>query len=63
MDAASPLRGANPSVQSDLRKMKELAWADRGATWWLETRWGRPDTQDDRNRQMTERLAAGPPKS
>jgi hypothetical protein len=39
------------------------AWADSGATWWLETRWGMPDTQDDRNRQMTERLAAGPPKA
>ena len=37
-------------------------WSQAGATWWLETRWGMPDTQDDRNRQMTERLAAGPPK-
>ena len=38
------------------------AWSRAGATWWLETRWGMPDTQDERIRQMTRRLAAGPPR-
>jgi hypothetical protein len=38
------------------------AWAQAGATWWLETRWGMPGTQDERIRQMTGRLAAGPPR-
>ncbi|HRE88403.1 MAG TPA: hypothetical protein PK095_04605 [Myxococcota bacterium] len=31
MDAASPLRGANPSVQRDFRNMKEVALGQRGA--------------------------------
>ncbi|HWG13798.1 MAG TPA: LLM class flavin-dependent oxidoreductase [Streptosporangiaceae bacterium] len=39
------------------------AWADAGLTWWLESRWGMPDTQEERIKQMTERLAAGPPRS
>jgi alkanesulfonate monooxygenase SsuD/methylene tetrahydromethanopterin reductase-like flavin-dependent oxidoreductase (luciferase family) len=39
------------------------AWSQAGATWWLETRWGRPDTQTERVQQMTERLAAGPPRT
>ena len=38
------------------------AWADAGLTWWLESRWGMPDTQQERIQAMTERLAAGPPK-
>ena len=38
------------------------AWAEAGATWWLETRWGMPDTERERIGQLTERLAAGPPK-
>jgi hypothetical protein len=38
------------------------AWAEAGATWWLETRWGMPDTERERIGQVTERLAAGPPK-
>jgi alkanesulfonate monooxygenase SsuD/methylene tetrahydromethanopterin reductase-like flavin-dependent oxidoreductase (luciferase family) len=38
------------------------AWSQAGATWWLETRWGMPDTQTERVQQMTERLAAGPPR-
>jgi len=38
------------------------ALADPGATWWLETRWGMPDTLPDRVQEMTERLAADPPK-
>ena len=33
--------------------------ADAGATWWLETRWGMPDTMPERVQDMTERLAAG----
>jgi hypothetical protein len=31
MDVASPLRGANPSVQRNVRLLKEVALADRGA--------------------------------
>lgn len=31
MDFASPLRGSNPSVQRDIRNLKELALAERGS--------------------------------
>lgn len=31
LDVASPLRGANPSMQRDFRHMKEMALAERGA--------------------------------
>jgi hypothetical protein len=37
------------------------ALAEAGATWWLETRWGMPDTLPERVHEMTGRLAAGPP--
>ena len=53
--------GETPAGDPAAAAAQVKAWADRGATWWLETRWGMPGTQDDRNRQMTERLAAGPP--
>lgn len=38
-------------------------WAQAGATWWLETRWGGPDDLPDRLRQTRDRIAAGPPGS
>lgn len=37
------------------------AWAAAGCTWWLETRWGGSADLAERMRQMSERLAAGPP--
>jgi alkanesulfonate monooxygenase SsuD/methylene tetrahydromethanopterin reductase-like flavin-dependent oxidoreductase (luciferase family) len=37
-------------------------WAQAGATWWLESRWGGNDTLAARVAGMTQRLAAGPPK-
>lgn len=36
-------------------------WADAGCTWWLETRWEMPHDSEERMRQISERLAAGPP--
>jgi Luciferase-like monooxygenase len=54
--------GETPAGDRAAAAAQVLPWADSGATWWLETRWGMPDTQDDRIRQMTKRLAAGPPK-
>ncbi len=39
------------------------AWADAGGTWFLETRWGGLDSTHERVRQMTDRLAAGPPRA
>ncbi|HEY2523240.1 MAG TPA: hypothetical protein VGJ19_24225, partial [Streptosporangiaceae bacterium] len=53
--------GETPAGDPAAAAAQVKAWADGGATWWLETRWGMPGTQDERNRQMTERLAAGPP--
>jgi hypothetical protein len=37
-------------------------WAEAGATWWLETLWGATGTVDQRTRQVTDRIAAGPPR-
>jgi len=36
-------------------------WAQAGATWWLETRWGGPDDLPDRLAQVRDRITAGPP--
>ena len=55
--------GETPADDPAAAAAQVKAWSDGGVTWWLETRWGMPDTQDDRVRQMTERLAAGPPES
>jgi alkanesulfonate monooxygenase SsuD/methylene tetrahydromethanopterin reductase-like flavin-dependent oxidoreductase (luciferase family) len=38
-----------------------LQWAEAGATWWLETRWGPTETTDQRVAEMTARIEAGPP--
>ena len=37
-------------------------WAQAGCTWWLETRWEMPHGAAERMRQVTKRLAAGPPR-
>jgi alkanesulfonate monooxygenase SsuD/methylene tetrahydromethanopterin reductase-like flavin-dependent oxidoreductase (luciferase family) len=36
-------------------------WREAGCTWWLETRWEMPHDSAERMRQITERIAAGPP--
>jgi alkanesulfonate monooxygenase SsuD/methylene tetrahydromethanopterin reductase-like flavin-dependent oxidoreductase (luciferase family) len=60
MDVVSD--GETPAGDPAAAGAQVKPWADAGATWWLETRWGMPDTQADRVRAMTERLAAGPPR-
>jgi alkanesulfonate monooxygenase SsuD/methylene tetrahydromethanopterin reductase-like flavin-dependent oxidoreductase (luciferase family) len=37
-------------------------WSDAGCTWWMETRWEMPHHTPDRMRQITDRIAAGPPR-
>jgi alkanesulfonate monooxygenase SsuD/methylene tetrahydromethanopterin reductase-like flavin-dependent oxidoreductase (luciferase family) len=36
-------------------------WAQAGCTWWLETRWGTPETTTQRVDEARERIQAGPP--
>lgn len=36
-------------------------WAEAGYSWWLETRWGKPETVCGRVGLIAERIAAGPP--
>ncbi len=36
-------------------------WAEAGCTWWLETRWELPHHSVERMREITARIAAGPP--
>jgi len=38
-------------------------WAEAGCTWWLETRWEMPHNSPERMRQISERIAAGPPRA
>jgi alkanesulfonate monooxygenase SsuD/methylene tetrahydromethanopterin reductase-like flavin-dependent oxidoreductase (luciferase family) len=56
------LDGETPADDPAAAATQVKAWAEAGLTWWLESRWGMPDTQQERIRAMTERLAAGPPK-
>ena len=56
------LDGETPADDLAAAATQVKAWADAGLTWWLESRWGMPDTQQERIRAMTERLTAGPPK-
>jgi alkanesulfonate monooxygenase SsuD/methylene tetrahydromethanopterin reductase-like flavin-dependent oxidoreductase (luciferase family) len=37
-------------------------WSDAGCTWWMETRWEMPHHSPERMRQITDRIAAGPPR-
>lgn len=53
--------GETPTGDPTAAAAQVAPWAEAGGTWWLETRWGMPDTQAERVRQMTDRLAAGPP--
>jgi alkanesulfonate monooxygenase SsuD/methylene tetrahydromethanopterin reductase-like flavin-dependent oxidoreductase (luciferase family) len=55
--------GETPADDPDGAAVQVKAWTDAGATWWLETRWGMGDSQAERIQAMTERLAAGPPRS
>ena len=38
-----------------------VPWANAGCTWWLETRWGSPESLVERLEQVRERVKAGPP--
>ena len=55
--------GETPADDPAASAAQVKAWADAGTTWWVESRWGMPDSEAERIQQMTERLAAGPPKS
>ena len=37
-------------------------WAEAGCTWWMETRWAMPHHTADRMQQISDRIAAGPPR-
>jgi hypothetical protein len=45
-----------PADDPEAASEKVTRWRDRGATWWLESRWG-PDRDD-----VDVRIAAGPPR-
>jgi alkanesulfonate monooxygenase SsuD/methylene tetrahydromethanopterin reductase-like flavin-dependent oxidoreductase (luciferase family) len=53
--------GETPGDDRAAAAARVQSWADAGGTWFLETRWGELDSTDERVRQMTDRLAAGPP--
>ena len=55
--------GETPGDDQAAAAARVQGWADAGGTWFLETRWGGLDSTDERARQMTDRLAAGPPRA
>jgi len=56
------MEGETPA--DDPAKATDIAgeWADAGCTWWLDARWEMPHHGPDRERQVKERLEAGPPR-
>lgn len=55
--------GETPAGDPKAAAAQVAPWLDAGATWWLETRWATPGGDPaERNRLVTERLEAGPPK-
>jgi hypothetical protein len=54
--------GETPAGNPEAAAAQVAPWVDAGATWWLETRWATPGDPAERDRLVTERLEAGPPK-
>ena len=55
--------GETPGDDQAAAAVRVQGWADVGCTWFLETRWGELESTDERVGQMTDRLAAGPPRA
>jgi len=53
--------GETPADDPEAASAHVTAWAEAGCTWWLETRWGQPEDDAERLRQVRQRLTAGPP--
>ena len=53
--------GETPADDPAAAAAKVAPWADAGCTWWLETRWEMPHDSPERMREISERIAAGPP--
>jgi hypothetical protein len=54
--------GETPADDAERARAVVRPWAEAGATWWLETRWEMPHNSAERMREVTERIAAGPPR-
>jgi hypothetical protein len=52
--------GETPASDPGAAAAAVTPWAQAGCTWWVENRWGLPDTAE-RGAAVRERLAAGPP--
>lgn len=55
------LDGETPADDPAAAVEQVRPWAEAGATWWLETRWGLPRPDTDDWREVRQRLEAGPP--
>ncbi len=54
--------GETPAADRESAIESVEAWADAGATWWMETRWEMPHDSAERMREVQARIAAGPPR-
>jgi alkanesulfonate monooxygenase SsuD/methylene tetrahydromethanopterin reductase-like flavin-dependent oxidoreductase (luciferase family) len=55
--------GETPGDDPAAAAARLRGWANAGGTWFLETRWGGLGSTGERVGQMTDRLAAGPPRA
>ncbi|MBV8692923.1 MAG: LLM class flavin-dependent oxidoreductase [Actinobacteria bacterium] len=56
------MEGETPADDSAAAAEIVRPWADAGCTWWLDARWGSPSFGPEREREVNERLEAGPPR-
>jgi alkanesulfonate monooxygenase SsuD/methylene tetrahydromethanopterin reductase-like flavin-dependent oxidoreductase (luciferase family) len=55
------MEGETPADDPDAAAEQVRPWAEAGATWWLDARWGLPRPDPEGWRAVSERLKAGPP--
>ncbi|GLY31883.1 LLM class flavin-dependent oxidoreductase [Kineosporia sp. NBRC 101731] len=55
--------GETPADDRAAAIAKVTPWAAAGATWWLESRWGGEQHSEQKMREVTTRLEAGPPRA
>lgn len=54
--------GETPADDADVAAAAVKPWSDAGCTWWMETRWEMPHHNQERLREIRERIVAGPPR-
>jgi len=56
------VEGETPANDGNAALEKIGAYAEAGATWWVESRWDLPSREPSTMQAIRDRLAAGPPR-